>query len=97
MTFPAWFAFHRDPLLRRHTVAQTLYAEMLIRPDSLSIPVEVKGWAWAKLLGVDRANLVRALNLLVERGYLIEAAKVRPKDPRRFTVALTVAERKEAA
>ena len=60
MTFPAWFAFHRDPALRRHTVALAIYSEMLIRPGSLSIPVEIKGWAWAKLLGARAEPAGRA-------------------------------------
>jgi hypothetical protein len=87
MTFPAWFAFQRDPTLRRHVIAHAVYAEMIIRPRSHAVPVEVKGWAWAKLLGTTRMNIWVAVNLLVERGFLHEHPRPHRKAPRRFTVA----------
>jgi len=89
MTFPAWFAFHRHPALRRAVVANSVYSEMILRNAFFS-PVEVKGWAWAETLDVERRNLWRAINLLVSLGFLVEHPRAHTKSPRRFTIALNV-------
>lgn len=86
--FPAWFDFHRDPVIRKSVCAQTLYAELLIRPRSFSDPVEVKTLAFGAALAMHPDNVSRALSLLISRGYLDEHPREHRNAPRRVTVAL---------
>ena len=86
--FPAWFDFHRDPVIRKSVCAQTLYAELLIRPRSFSDPVEVKTLAFSAALAMNPNNVSRSLSLLIARGYLDEHPRERQTAPRRVTVAL---------
>lgn len=88
MIFPAWFDFHRDPTMRRHVQAHVLYAELIIRPGCFVQPIAVKAWAFAELLGIDRTDLARALDLLIRAGYLDEHPRENARAPRRVTVAL---------
>jgi hypothetical protein len=86
--FPAWYDFADDLVMRKQVVAHIVYADIIRRDDVLRLPVEVKGWVWARRLKVERKSLVRALDLLVERGYLQEHPRAHARAPRRFTVHL---------
>lgn len=88
MTFPAWFDFCRDRAMRRQVHAHVLYAELIVRPGSFATPIAVKTEAFAYALGFDRADVSRALDLLIARGYLDEHPREGRRAPRRVTVAL---------
>jgi hypothetical protein len=86
---PAWHDFYDDPVARANPVMRLVYAEVFSRGcRHLAEPLEVKGWVWARLLKIERKSLIRALNLLVERGYLHEHARAHARAPRRFTIGL---------
>lgn len=88
MTFPAWFDFHKDKVIRRHPIAMCLYAHLVNIPESFFEPQPVKAYVFAEEYNFKKANVLKAMNLLVERGYLIEHAKGM-NGVRSFTVAGT--------
>lgn len=68
MTYPAWFALHRDPVIRRCWVAFPVYAALLsagtfCHPVSLDVP------ALAQELGTTTMEIEAAVALLVAGGY----------------------------
>jgi hypothetical protein len=75
MTFPAWFDFHKDPVIRRHPIAMVLYAHMVSIPESFYVPQPLKAYVFAAENAFEKGNVLKAMNLLVERGYLIEHKK----------------------
>ena len=75
MTFPAWFDFHKDRVIRRHPIAGALYADLLSTPESHWIPQAVKAYVFADENDCEKETVLRAMNLLVERGYLKEHPK----------------------
>ena len=88
MTFPAWFELHRDRTMRRHPAAMTIYASLLTLDRILYEPRTVKAWVLAEAEGLEKETVLCAMNLLVERGYLLEHERG-PNNVRRFTVATT--------
>lgn len=86
MTFPAWFDFTRDPVMLRHPATLAVYAAIIQRPRCFHDPQEVKAWLMADELGFEKETVLKALNLLVERGYLQEHERAQ-NNIRRFTVA----------
>lgn len=92
MTFPAWRAFYRDPVIRRNHAAAQVYAALLGLGDMIMYePRAVKAWVLAEAEGLKKETVLRALNLLVARGYVIEHARA-PNNVRRFTIATNVSE-----
>jgi hypothetical protein len=75
MTFPAWFDFHKDKAIRRHPIAMTLYAHLVALPESHWVPQPIKAWAFAKENEFEKGNVLKAMNLLRNRGYLKEHAR----------------------
>ena len=90
MTFPAWFDFARDSVMLQHPAALAVYAEVVRRPNCFHSPQEVKAWALAEQLGFEKETVLKAFNLLVDRGYLVEHSRAQ-NNIRRFTVAITKA------
>lgn len=85
MTFPAWYDFYRDDVIRRHPAAMQVYAAILAIDDAFYEPCPVKAWALAQSEGLRKKTVIRALDLLVERGYLDEHARG-GNNVRRFSV-----------
>lgn len=90
MTFPAWFDFARDPVMLQHPATLAVYGEIVGRPNCFYTPHEVKAWVLADKLGFEKETVLKAFNLLVERGYLVEHSRAQ-NNIRRFTVAITKA------
>lgn len=90
MTFPAWFDFARDSVMLRHPATLSVYAHIIERPKSFHDPQEIKVWWLAETLGFEKETVIKALNLLVERGYLVEHSRAQ-NNIRRFTVCITKA------
>ena|SRR3990167_2485199 len=91
MPFPAWIAFHRDEVIRRHSAAQVLYADLLCRPQSFYRPVSLKAYILAEQWHFTKETVLGAMNLLVTRGYLTEHARGQ-NNVRSFTVNLVRSE-----
>lgn len=89
MTFPAWFDFHKDAVIRRHPAAMVLYAHLVGVPESHWTPQPLKAWALADEFKFKKETIISAMNLLVKRGYLIEHARG-TNNVRAFTVATTL-------
>lgn len=75
MTFPAWYDFHKDKEIRRHPIAMALYAHLVGLPDSHWVPQPLKAYVFALENKFEKGNVLKAMNLLVSRGYLKEHAK----------------------
>lgn len=90
MTYPAWFDFHRNQAMRRHPACGNVYAAMLCLENVFFEPRAVKAWVLAEALELEKETVLRALNLLVEHGFLVEHARGQ-NNVRRFTVATVVA------
>ncbi len=88
MTFPAWFDFYKDPVIRRHPVACAIYASLVEDSRTFYDPRPVKAWALARELKVEKKHVLAALNLLVKRGFLIEHARSLNR-VRSFTVVIS--------
>lgn len=86
--FPAWFDFHKDKEINKHPAAGRVYAAILGLENILFVPRAVKAWVLAEGLGIRKKSVIRSLNLLVQRGYLIEHERD-TNNVRRFTVAGT--------
>lgn len=72
ITFPAWFDLHSDPVIRQNPSAVTVYAELLQIERILYEPREVKAWHLAERVGMRKQTVLRALDLLISRGYLLD-------------------------
>lgn len=90
MTFPAWFDFHKDAVVRRHPAAMVLYAHVVGIPESHWKPQQLKAWVLAVEFKFEKGTILSAMDLLVGRGYLIEHARGL-NNVRSFTVATTLA------
>jgi Fe2+ or Zn2+ uptake regulation protein len=71
MSFPAWFDFQRDRVVADSPTVSRVYAFLLENPRCFE-KQDVKAWLIAEQRGMARDSVNRALDLLVERGYLIE-------------------------
>lgn len=88
MTYPAWFEFYRDPVIRRHRAACYVYASLLVLDRIFYEPRAVKAWVLAEALQMEKKTILKALNLLVRRGYLVEHDRTQ-NGVRQFTIATT--------
>lgn len=83
--YPAWFDFHGDALITSNPAAMQVYAHLVADQRGFHEVVDVKAWAVGELLHLRKATVLRALNLLVLRGYLTEH-HVGQNRVRRFTI-----------
>lgn len=72
MTFPAWFSFYRDPVMRRHRACAQVYAALLSLDGIMYEPRAIKAWVLAEAEGLKRGTVHKALRMLVAHGYLRE-------------------------
>ena len=93
MVFAAWFAIHNDDVIVDHPTALRVYARLLRNPLIFTQPQDVKAWTLAQEMHTHQDRVNGALNLLVERGYVIEHGRGLNR-VRRLTLAI---ERQEAA
>lgn len=84
---PAWFDFHRDRVMQKHPAACTVYATLLSLENILFEPRPIKAWVLAEALEMEKETVLKGLNLLVERGYLVEHARS-ANNVRVFSVAI---------
>jgi hypothetical protein len=89
MTFPAWFAFYRDPAMIRQPSACVVYAALLGIERIFYDPHPVKAWVLADELGLKKGTVLHALDALVAGGYLVEHDRS-ANNVRTFTVATTL-------
>lgn len=87
MTFPAWFDLHRDSVIASHPSAGRVYAYLLENPRCQFEIQDVKAWLIAEQRGMARDSVNKALDLLIERGYIIEHGRGQ-NNVRRLTVAI---------
>lgn len=92
--FSAWFALHEDDVIVDHPTAMRVYARLLRNPRIFTEPQDVKAWAMADDLHTHRDRVNAALDLLVERGYVVEH-KRGLNQVRRLTLAIERPERQE--
>lgn len=69
---PAWFDFHKDRVMQHHPAACTVYASLLSLENILFEARPIKAWVLAEALGMEKETVLKALNLLVDRGYVVE-------------------------
>ena len=67
--------FHKDKVIRRHPIACALYAHLVALADSHWKPQPLKAYVFADENGFEKGNVLKAMNLLVERGYWREHPK----------------------
>lgn len=72
MIYAAWFDLHNDDVIVAHPTALRVYAHLLRNPLIFMKPQPVKIWYIAEKLRAGKDNVIASLNLLVERGYVIE-------------------------
>jgi DNA-binding MarR family transcriptional regulator len=72
MTFPAWFEIHDDPEIVASPTALRIYAKLVRRPTIFFEPQDVKAWALAEELNIERSTVQHALTLLISKGYVIQ-------------------------
>lgn len=89
MTYPAWFDFHKHPVIRRSPACGSVYASMVGLENIFFHPRPVKAWVMAEALQLKKSTVLKALDTLVHHGFLIEHERDE-KNVRRFTVALVV-------
>ena len=87
MTYPAWFDLHKDPVIAQSPSASRVYAYLLENPRCQFEIQDVKAWLIAEQRGMARDSVNKALDLLVDRGYLIEHGRGQ-NNVRRLTVAI---------
>lgn len=74
--FPAWFDLNRDKLIRARPAAISVYAVLLGDfPDILHKPIPIKLAVLQKALNVEAKTVIGALNLLIDRGFLLEQGR----------------------
>ena len=85
--FAAWFDIHDDAAVVDHPTALRVYARLLRNARIFTEPQDVKAWALAAELRTHRDRVNAALDLLVERGYLVDHERGLNR-VRRLTVAI---------
>jgi DNA-binding MarR family transcriptional regulator len=71
VSFPAWFEIHRDEVIAERPSAFRVYAFLLENPRALYEIQEPKAWFIAEQRKMSPDSVNEALDLLIERGYLI--------------------------
>ena len=87
MIYSAWFDLHNDDVVVAHPTALRVYAHLLRNPMIFMQAQDVKAWAIAKQLKTNKGRVLKALNLLVGRGYVIEHDRG-ANNVRRVTLAM---------
>lgn len=87
MTFPAWFEIHDDAEIVASPAALRIYAKLVRRPTIFCEPQDVKAWALAEELKIERETVQHGLNLLIEKGYVIVHGRGQ-NNVKRLTVAM---------
>lgn len=72
MTFPAWYEFQRDPVIRQNPSAYPIYAELLQVPRILFEPADVKAWLLAERVKMRKQTVLRILDLMITRGFVLD-------------------------
>lgn len=72
MTFAAWFELHADDAIVAHPTALRVYALLLRNPKIFTEPQDTKVWWLAEKLNTERETVRKALELLIEHGYVVE-------------------------
>lgn len=89
VTWPAWFELNKDPIVRARPAAQNVYSYLIEHyPRIFFEPQDVKAWAIAEALHIARDSANHALDLLIERRYLLDHGRGQ-NNVRRVTIALT--------
>jgi hypothetical protein len=92
MIYAAWFDLHNDDIIVDHPTAMRVYARLLRNPLIFMQPQDVKAWALADQMGVDKKSVHAALALLIARGYAIDHGRSL-NNVRRLTLAMERPER----
>lgn len=87
MTFPAWYDLHKDRVIAANPSTIRVYAHLLENPRCTFEIQDVKAWLVAETLGMARNSVNDALDLLINRGYLIDHGRGQ-NNVRRITVAI---------
>lgn len=87
MSFPAWFDFQRDRVIAAKPTASRVYAYLLELPNSQWVVQDVKAWLIAEQRQMSPDSVNEALDLLIDRGYVINHGRGQ-NNVRRLTVAL---------
>jgi hypothetical protein len=87
MIYAAWFDLHNDDAVIDHPTAMRVYARLVRNPLIFLTPQEIKTWALADDMHTHRDRVKAALDLLVERGYVIEHPRG-TNGVRRLTLAM---------
>lgn len=89
MTFPAWFDLNRDPAIRDKPSASAVYAHLIeTYPRIFFEPTDAKAWLIAQVTHLARDSVNESLDLLINRGYLIDHGRGL-NNVRRVTIAIT--------
>lgn len=83
--FPALTDFPLDPVIGCHPAAQRIYLRLIALLD-FSEPRDVKAWVLADELLMRKATVIKALGILVDRGFLIDRGRSM-NNVRKFTLA----------
>jgi hypothetical protein len=87
MVFHAWKEFYRDKAMMKYPAACCVYASMLGLENIFFEPRPIKAWVLAEALEMEKETVLKALNKLVEKGYIIEHART-TNNVRTFTIAI---------
>lgn len=87
MSFPAWFDFQRDRVIADSPTASRVYAYLLENPRCHFEIQDVKAWLIAEQRQMSPGTVNQALDLLIERGYLVSHGRGQ-NNVRRITVAI---------
>lgn len=82
--------------MQKHPSACTVYASILGLDKIMYVPRPIKAWVLAEALGMEKATVLHALNLLVARNYLVEHKRSQ-NNVRVFSVVITREQEKPAA
>lgn len=86
MTYPAWFAFHKDKEIHEYPATARVYAALVELQSIFFEPRPIKAWVLAEALGIKKRTVLRSLNILTTKGYIVEHDRDM-NNVRRFTVA----------
>jgi hypothetical protein len=85
--YAAWFDLHSDDSVVDHPIALRVYARLVRNPLIFMQPQDVKAWALAAEMHVNKQSVSAALALLIKRGYAIEHGRS-VHNVRRLTLAM---------
>jgi Mn-dependent DtxR family transcriptional regulator len=85
--FAAWFEIHDDDTIVDSPTALRVYARLLRNPLIFTEPQDVKAWVLAGEMKVHPTSVQAAIQLLVDRGYVIDHGRG-VHNVRRLTIAI---------